>query len=143
MADADEEMGVTMLVGILDCTNGELALVNAGHENPVVVRKQGAVESLGMRGGPPLCVVDFPYPEERLRLAPGDTLILITDGATEAQDAQGAMLGLDGVIEALRSQGDIPATRRAADLADRIRAFETGTDPNDDLTILTVRFRAI
>ncbi|MFC4295895.1 CHASE2 domain-containing protein [Novosphingobium tardum] len=143
MADADEEMGVTMLVGILDCTNGELALVNAGHENPVVVRKQGAVESLGMRGGPPFCVVDFPYPEERVRLAPGDTLILITDGATEAQDAQGAMLGLDGVIEALRSQGDIPATRRAADLADRIRAFETGTDPNDDLTILTVRFRAI
>ncbi|MCA1661651.1 MAG: CHASE2 domain-containing protein [Novosphingobium sp.] len=141
MAEADDEMGVTMLVGVLDCASGALALVNAGHENPLVVGGAGDVESLPLRGGPPFCVIDFPYPEERAQLTPGDTLVLITDGATEAQDASQALLGLDGVIAALRGQGAMPATTRAADLADRIRAFEGETEPSDDLTIVALHYR--
>jgi len=141
MAEADDEMGVTMLIGTLDCASGELALVNAGHENPLVVRKGDGVETLSLRGGPPFCVVDFPYPEERARLAPGETLVLITDGATEAQDAEQALLGLDGVIAAMTGDGDVPAAARASDLADRIRAFEGDTEPSDDLTIVALRYR--
>ena len=141
MAEADEEMGVTMLVGVLDCASGEVAFVNAGHENPLVVRADGSVETLALRGGPPFCVVDFPYPEERARLASGDTLVLITDGATEAQDASQALLGLEGVIAALRGEGEMPATERAEDLADRIRGFEGDTEPSDDLTILVIQYR--
>lgn len=142
MAEADDEMGVTVLAGVLDCATGELAMVNAGHENPLVVRADGTVESLPMRGGPPFCVVDFPYPEEGAKLASGDTLVLITDGATEAQDASQALLGLEGVVHALQSEGAMPATMRAADLADRIRAYEAGTEPSDDLTIVTLRYCA-
>ncbi|WP_195908578.1 CHASE2 domain-containing protein [Novosphingobium sp. Gsoil 351] len=141
MAEADDEMGVTMLVGVLDCASGEVALVNAGHENPLVVRADGVVETLPLRGGPPFCVVDFPYPEERARLATGDTLVLITDGATEAQDASQALLGLEGVIAALRGEGEMAATERAEDLADRIRGFEGETEPSDDLTILVIQYR--
>ena len=141
MAEADDEMGVTMLVGVLDCASGEVAFVNAGHENPLVVRVDGTVETLPLRGGPPFCVVDFPYPEERARLHPGDTLVLITDGATEAQDASQALLGLEGVIAALRGEGEMPATERAEDLADRIRGFEGDTEPSDDLTILVIQYR--
>ncbi len=141
MAEADDEMGVTMLVGVLDCATGEVAFVCAGHENPLVVRADGTVETLPLRGGPPFCVVDFAYPEERARLAPEDTLVLITDGATEAQDASQALLGLEGVIHALQSEGTMPATERAGDLADRIRSFEGDTEPSDDLTIVTIRYR--
>ena len=141
MAEADDEMGVTMLVGVLDCATGEVAFVNAGHENPLVVRADGTVETLALRGGPPFCVVDFPYPEERARLGPADTLVLITDGATEAQDASQALLGLEGVIAALRGEGEMPAVERATDLADRIRGFEGDTEPSDDLTILVIRYR--
>ena len=141
MAEADDEMGVTMLVGVLDCATGEVAFVNAGHENPLVVRADGTVETLALRGGPPFCVVDFPYPEERARLGPADTLVLITDGATEAQDASQALLGLEGVIAALRGEGEMPAVERATDLADHIRGFEGDTEPSDDLTILVIRYR--
>ena len=141
MAEADDEMGVTMLVGVLDCATGEVAFVNAGHENPLVVRADGTVETLALLGGPPFCVVDFPYPEERARLGPADTLVLITDGATEAQDASQALLGLEGVIAALRGEGEMPAVERATDLADRIRGFEGDTEPSDDLTILVIRYR--
>ena len=141
MAEDEDQMGVTMLAGVLDCASGELAFVVAGHENPLVVRADGTVESLALLGGPPFCVVDFPYPEEHARLAPGDTLVLISDGATEAQDASEAMLGLEGVIAALRGEGEMPATERAGDLADRIRSFEGDTEPSDDLTIVAIRYR--
>ena len=141
LAEADDEMGVTMLVGVLDCDSGMATLVSAGHEHPLVVRNDGAVETLVLRGGPPFCVTDFAYPEETARLAPGETLVLITDGATEAQDAAQALFGLEGVIGALRGEGEMPATARAADLADRIRAFEGETEASDDLTIVMLRYR--
>lgn len=140
MGEADDEMGVTMLVGVLNCATGEVALVNAGHENPLVVRTNGNVESLPLRGGPPLCVVDFPYPEERARLDRQETLVLITDGATEAQDAAQALFSLEGVIAALRNEGEMPAPELAEDLADRIRAYEGETEPSDDLTIMALRW---
>lgn len=141
MAEADDEMGVTMLVGMLDCTDGTVALVNAGHENPLVVRTDGSVVSLPLTGGPPFCVVDFPYPEERHVLDARDTLVLITDGATEAENATGSMFGLDGVIAALKGEGDMRASERAGDLAAQVRAFEGDTVPSDDLTIMTLRYR--
>jgi CHASE2 domain-containing sensor protein/serine phosphatase RsbU (regulator of sigma subunit) len=139
MEEADEEMGVTLLAGALDCASGRLALVNAGHENPLVLRAGGSIETLKLRGGPPLCVVDFPYADEGAQLDRGETLVLITDGATEASNGENVLLGVDGVIAALRLQGEMPATSRATDLAERVRAFEAGTVPSDDLTILTLR----
>lgn len=138
LREADEAMGVTMLIGVLDCASGELGMVNAGHENPIVVRADGAIETLAMRGGPPFCVMDFPYPEEPARLAPGDTLVLITDGATEAQNVRNELFGLDGALAAL---GDSPegAAATATALADKVRAFEGDTEPSDDLTIVALR----
>ena len=138
LREADEAMGVTMLIGVLDCATGDLGMVNAGHENPIVVRADGSIETLAMRGGPPFCVMDFPYPEEPARLGPGDTLVLITDGATEAQNAQEQLFGMDGTLAAL---GDSPASAAATAtmLADKVRAFEGDTEPSDDLTIMALR----
>ena len=62
-----------MLVGVLDCATGEIAFVNAGHENPLVVRADGTVETLAVRGGPPFCVVDFPFTLEVRQLIPKGT----------------------------------------------------------------------
>lgn len=138
MEEADEEMGVTLLTGILDCATGRLELVSAGHENPFILRTDASVETLRLRGGPPLCVVDFPYDSEDAQLGRGETLVLITDGATEASNSENALLGVEGIVEALHLQGEMPATDRATDLAERVRAFEAGTVPSDDLTILTL-----
>jgi serine phosphatase RsbU (regulator of sigma subunit)/CHASE2 domain-containing sensor protein len=143
MAEADDEMGVTMLAGVLDCATGALQMVNAGHENPIVVRRDGSIEVVPMRGGPPLCVVDFPYPTEELRLARDETLVLITDGATEAQNAGVDLFGVDGVVSALMQQEAATAPDRVRDLAERVRAFEGDTDPSDDLTIFALRWRGV
>jgi len=142
MAEADDEMGVTMLVGVLDCSSGVMSLINAGHENPLAVRADGSVETLPMKGGPPFCVVDFPYAVEQYQLAPAETLVVITDGATEALNEALDLFGNEGVIEALEKEGNISASDRATDLADRVRAFEGDRPPSDDLTIFAARFLA-
>lgn len=140
MDEADEEMGLTMLVGLLDCSTGHVQLVNAGHENPLVLRGNGEIENLAMRGGPPFCVIDFPYQAEPYDLADGETLVVITDGATEAANEEDELFGLEGVIEALMSDAQVSATERAAHLAAEVRRFEGDSDPSDDLTIFALRY---
>ncbi len=129
-----------MLVGIIDCTTGELEMVNAGHENPLIVRADQSVETFGMIGGPPFCVIDFNYPVEQDKLEAGDTLVIITDGATEAANVDDKLFGVEGVVGALKSTRDRSAKGRADHLAQQVRIFEGPTDPSDDLTIFTLKF---
>jgi len=141
MRDADDAMGVTMLVVLVDCSTGELAMVNAGHENPILLRPGQRPESVPMEGGPPFCVVAFAYPEENMVLRPGDTLVLITDGVTEAQDAAGRMFGLDGALATLGQVQANGPDAIVAGMVEAVRAFEHPTEPSDDLTILALSYR--
>lgn len=135
------EMDLTMLVGLIDCRNGAIELVNAGHEDPLVVHTDGRVETFKMVGGPRLCALDdFPYPVEHLTLAQGETLVVITDGATDAANTKAIQFGLNGVIEALEAQPQGSARDRAAQLAKQVRLFEGNADPADDLTIFALRY---
>ena len=140
MDEADEEMGLTLIVGVLDCRTGEVDLVNAGHENPLHMHKGGAIEDVPLRGGPPLCVIDFPYAVETIKLAPGDTLVVITDGATEAANEHNELFGVEGVLAALESVRGESAGHRVKHLANEVRFFEGATDTSDDLTILALRY---
>jgi adenylate cyclase len=140
LRESDDSMGVTMLVVLVDCTNGELVMVNAGHENPVLLRTDGTVEVVPMDGGPPFCVMDFPYPEERLTLAPGETLVLITDGVSEAQDQHGTLFGIDGALDWLRQADQSDPAMLVSGLMRAVRAFEEPAEPADDLTVMAIRY---
>ena len=138
MRDNSESMNVTMLVGIMDLSTGALMLMSAGHEHPLLVRADGEIAIHALDGGPPLCIIDFPYPDEPMTLAPGDTLVLISDGVSEALNGSDALFGHDRLVAALR--GRTTATAMIEGVRDAVRAFEDGTDPTDDLTVMAVRF---
>ncbi|MET0251870.1 MAG: CHASE2 domain-containing protein [Novosphingobium sp.] len=140
LREADEAMGVTMLIVMLDSASGELEMVNAGHENPILIRAGGAAETLPLEGGPPFCVCEFPYPGEKARLAPGDTLVLITDGVTEAQDGEGALFGLDRTITSLDGPRELAPGGRIEHLSRAVGAFEGDKEASDDLTIMAIRY---
>lgn len=141
MAEEDEEMDLTMLVGVIDCSTGHIDMVNAGHEDPMVVKPDGSVEVVKMRGGLRLRTMDdFPYSVETLQLDAGETLVIITDGATDAMNIKQDRFGLDRVMDALGSGAGMSALDRAKEIASKVRAFERGMDPADDLTILTLRY---
>jgi serine phosphatase RsbU (regulator of sigma subunit)/CHASE2 domain-containing sensor protein len=140
LRESDDSMGVTMLVVLVDCARGELVMVNAGHENPVLLRADGAVDVVPMDGGPPFCVMDFPYPEERLTLAPGETLVLITDGVSEAQDEHGTLFGIEGALDWLKQADQSDPATLVSGLMRAVRAFEEPAEPADDLTVMAIRY---
>ncbi|KEO92035.1 hypothetical protein EH31_05020 [Erythrobacter longus] len=141
MAEEDEEMDLTMLVGVIDCSTGQIEMVNAGHEDPMLVKTDGSVEVVKMRGGLRLRTLDdFPYSVETIQLQAGETLVIITDGATDAMNIKEDRFGLERVMDALGSGGGKSAPDQAKAIASKVRAFERGTDPADDLTILALRY---
>ncbi|HLZ77299.1 CHASE2 domain-containing protein [Phenylobacterium sp.] len=138
--DNGQAMAVSLLVGVLDLADGTLDLCNAGHENPLVVDSAGAVRELRLEGGPALCVAeDFPYPVERHRLEPSETLIVYTDGVTEAQNPTGDLFDREGAMAVLSAKAAQPLAEMIDALISAVRAFEAGEDPSDDLTVLAVR----
>lgn len=141
--DNGQDMFVTMMVGILDTGTGDLALCNAGHENPLRVSAGGAVEEVALVGGPPLCAADgFPYATETMSLAPGEGVVIVTDGVTEAQAADGDFFGHARLEAALAGwTAGQPAKAMTEALLANVRAFEAGAEPSDDLTVLALRYQ--
>lgn len=135
-----EALSVTMIIGIIDLSTGAVSLVCAGHEDPITLGSDGKVESHRLEGGPPLGLVDYPYPVEQLSLAPGDALLLVTDGITEAQDSKETLFGREHLLREVAAKAG-SATEMCDGLRDAVRAFEGGIEPTDDLTVMVLRFR--
>jgi serine phosphatase RsbU (regulator of sigma subunit) len=138
LKDNHEAMSVAMLVGVLDLDSGVVRLVCAGHEDPFLLPAGGGLKRLSLDGGPPFGVTDFPYPMEQVTLARGDTLILVTDGVTEAQDPQGRLFGRDRLLT-IGTPEQLSATAICEAVRDQVRQFEAGDDPTDDFTVMAIR----
>jgi len=139
LKDNSEAMSVAMLLGILDLNTGAVRMACAGNEDPLLIAADGSVTPVRLEGGPPFCIAELPYPLETLTLKAGETLVLITDGVTEAQNAQGTLFGrgrllADGAVE----PGS--ATAICEQIRDRVRTFEGGTEATDDLTVMAIRY---
>lgn len=139
MRDSGDALGLTMLLGIIDLASGEMQFVNAGHDNPLRITTKGEVIEVALEGGPPFCIMDYPWPEEPLKLQPGEAIVLITDGVTDAQDRAGQLFGNDRTRGALLTDQS-SAAAMVASLRDAVRDFEDGTDPSDDLTVVAFRY---
>jgi serine phosphatase RsbU (regulator of sigma subunit) len=141
--DNPEEMFATALLGVINIETGHVVMCNAGHENPIIVRANGKVDLWNMDGGPPFCVLDdFPYPVEAIQLEPGDAMIAVTDGVTEAWSPEGELFGRDRVLDAYAG---LPSSMRSEGLVDHlvkeVRDFEAARRPVDDLTIMAIGYR--
>lgn len=138
LKDNTEAMGVTLLLGILDLSSGEVRMVCAGHEDPILLAG-GKAERVRLDGGPPLCAANLAYPLETLALKPGEILVLVTDGVTEAQNKRGELFGGRRLLEdgALKAGH---ATQIVDSIRDQVRNFEGGTEATDDLTVMAVRY---
>lgn len=136
-----EFLFVTAFVGIIDLRDGTLEYVCAGHDAPCLLRQNRLVTvETETISGPPLCALgDFPYGVAQMQLEDGDLLCLFTDGVSEARHGKDffGRQRLESVLLELDTQS-LPATVIA--LRDRVRAFEAGEPPADDLTLLLLRW---
>lgn len=136
-ASTEPHQFVTLAWAVVDAASGMVWAVVAGHPPPRLVRADGRRQSLAV-SGPLLGVVPgAAFSATTDRLALGDALLLYTDGATEAQNADGDELGPEGLDRAT------PRATDAAGLADAVveavDAWSGGTAEDDDLTLVAVR----
>ncbi len=139
-----EQLFVTVIALVIDLRTGEVEYCNAGHEPPLLARRSGEIVVVNEGGGPPLCVMDdFPYEQSRIKLEPGDMLVLMSDGITEAMNSDGALCGRDRLNPLLATQGGRGADAAALgnEILAAVKAFEASADPADDQTLVIVSWR--
>ncbi|HYT77394.1 MAG TPA: SpoIIE family protein phosphatase [Vicinamibacterales bacterium] len=122
---------------ILDAVAGVLRYTNAGHYLPMLVRADATTDRLG-RGGPVLGVIaGAEYDQGQISLAPGDRLVLFTDGLTEARNDSDEEFGEERLLEAAIRNRACSAPSLQARLADEVAMF-TGGCLQDDATLMVL-----
>ena len=133
-------MFATILCGIIDPLTGAVHLANAGHTPPVIIKADGT--SRFVRLAPGLVTgysEDFCFTGEDLQLAPGDSLLMYTDGVTEAMDAAGELFGEERLLAALSiAAPDVVGLTAAIESA--VAGFAQEAPQADDITLLAIRY---
>jgi serine phosphatase RsbU (regulator of sigma subunit) len=137
LADTHTDMFVTVFYGVLDPASGTLTYCNAGHNPPYLLGGK-RVQSLD-RTGMALGVAKEPVWELGVvGLAPGDALVLYTDGVTDAQGSRGTAFGKERLLAVAQNHVGQPAGEVQQALLAKIHDFVGDVPRFDDLTLMVV-----
>ncbi len=143
----DPHMFATFFYGLLDTSTGEFTCTNAGHNPPLVVRRDGTVEELS-RGGLLLGMLeDQVYQQDTVILQPGDGIVMYTDGITEAvgpgveEDDPEAMFGEEALRRVVLENRHLPAAGIQEAILAAVSAHTAGVPQSDDITLVVIRRR--
>lgn len=131
----------TVFFGLLD-PDGHLEFINAGHPSPFLIRRGVAEEAFTEGSYPVGLVPEAEYTAACLKLEPGDTLVLFTDGVTEAMDPEEELFGVPRLRQVLAGQTECPLEYLQKCILEAVENFTRGAHQADDLTLLIVRYRA-
>lgn len=139
--DNESGMFVTAFYGMLHVPTGTVTYSNAGHNPPYWLSAACTPKRFENLGGLVLGVLEAAeYKTGTLQLAPGDSLLLYTDGVTEAMDPAGQFFGEPRLVHELTRSEDTRPTALVGDLMQSVVDFAGGRDPHDDVTVLAVRW---
>lgn len=137
----EEEMFVTVWLGILDLTTGLMTAANAGHEYPVLKRAGGEFELFKDKHGFVLAgMEDSGYRDYEISFAPGDMLFVYTDGVPEATNAQKELYRTDRMVEALNRHAAEGCEGLLHEMKEEIQSFVQEAPQFDDITMLALTY---
>lgn len=135
-------MFVTMFYGIFDSSSGKFSYASGGHDPPLILQRDGTTTLLPLTGGIALGVVsDGDYRCNTVELAPGETILLYTDGVPDAQNARGERFGMDRFCQVFSDAPPKSAEEAIGAVFRAVREFAQDTPQFDDLTCLALQRR--
>ena len=138
--DNDTQMFVTVLYAVYDPETGEFTYASGGHDAPLLVHSDGSSELLPLTGGIVLGIVpDLAYGQKSVVLDHGETLVLYTDGVTEAMNGEGEQFGIERLRKVFTGRAPKDANEAAHKVFEAVNTFADGAAQSDDITCLTLR----
>ena len=135
-----DSMFVTVFYAIYNTKTGLVSYSNAGHNPPHLLRQDGTVSVLPLSKDTIVGVFDDQkYQEETLQLEQGDTLVMFTDGVTEAADAEFKEFGVERLDNILRQQTNATCQQTVEAIKAGIKEFVGDAEQSDDITMLVVK----
>lgn len=132
------EKFVTMVYAVLDSHNHALRYTNGGHNPPVFVNGDGPRWLTA--GGTILGIMEgMTFEEEIVPLAPGDVVVMYSDGISEAMNAQQELFGDDRLQQFIAQRRNLPAERLKDEIFEAVFEHQHGAPQADDMTLVIVR----
>ena len=136
-----ESRFVTLMYGVLD-PDGRLIYCNAGHNPPLIISSSGSgtIRRLD-RGGPIVGLFETAtYEDEAVKLAPGDWLVVFSDGVSEALSAAGDEYGEGRIVSVVQDNASFDPPQLLEALFANVRDFAKGAAQSDDITAMVLRY---
>ena len=129
------DLFVTVFYAVFDPVTGVLTYSNGGHNPPLIRRANGTVEMLTAAAGLVLGMFPATYEQDSAQLQPGDTLVLYTDGVTEAFNVDVQMYEEARLVERVRDDGGATAKGLVTAIFDSVIGFSGAAPQSDDITV--------
>jgi sigma-B regulation protein RsbU (phosphoserine phosphatase) len=130
---------VTLFYGIVDTARLTLCYCNAGHDNPILLRRSGEIRRLET-GGVVLSILEsFPYEEESVQLEEGDVLVMYSDGVAEAVNDRDELFGDDRLIEVVRAHRNGTAAEIIDTIVGAVTSHAGAVAQADDITVVVMK----
>jgi len=136
----DKGIFVTLLLGILNNSRHQFTYARAGHELPILIDDKGIAKELSKGEGQVLGIFDsVTLDEQIIELSPNYTMMLYTDGITDAINRQNKMFGLKGILSTICRMANLPASRICDELFKAVTKHENRLPQYDDMAVIAVR----
>lgn len=130
---------ITFFLLELDKETGDMKYLNAGHNPPLILTKDGQVKRLESCG---FCLGMFPSVKYQVcshRLEVGDLAVLYTDGITLSRNQDKEEFGEERLMEVVRKNSQLPAQKMIEMILGEVNKFSKGIEPDDDRTLVIVK----
>ena len=130
---------VTALYGVLDTATGEFTYARAGHEPPLLLDAEGAIQRLPFQSGMALGLWENIALDEHSFVMPkGSLLMMYTDGITDCRDPKGEPFGLERVKATISGMRALTAQAGCDQLFEELKHYQNGSKQDDDVTLVAI-----
>ena len=140
VAEASSSLFVTVCYLVVDTVKGDIRFASGGHLGPVLSKgRDGTTRILAIESGMPLGLAEGEYAESSIVFEKDDTLVLYTDGVTEAMNTQRAMYGEDRLQEIVKNNRYRSTEALLSIIREDVQRFEGKAGQHDDTTLVILR----